>query len=161
MRNKPDIRDLVYYGSEVSKETIKETSLALLHDIDEGHMHPLQVAAQFKFMEDIISNVKEELRQRVVAEQTKHGKEVMSYQGASFDIREAGIKYDYSQCQCSIWNDLDSQIQNLIEQRKEREAFLKTLKQSLLYIDESTGEMITLYPAQRKSTTTYSISWKK
>ena len=161
MRNKPDIRDLVYYGTEVSKETIKETSLALLNDIDDGHMHPLQVAAQFKFVEDIISNVKEELRQRVVAEQTKHGKEVMSYQGASFDIREAGIKYDYSQCQCSIWNDLDSQIQKLTEQRKEREAFLKTLKERFTYIDESTGEIITLYPAQRKSTTTYSISWKK
>ena len=140
---------------------IKETSLALLNDIDEGHMHPLQVAAQFKFMEDIISNVKEELRQRVVAEQTKHGKEVMSYQGASFDIREAGIKYDYSQCQCSIWNDIDSQIQKLTEQRKEREAFLKTLKERFTYIDESTGEIITLHPPQRKSTTTYAISWKK
>ena len=98
MRNKPDIRDLVYYGSEVSKETIKETSLALLNDIDEGHMHPLQVAAQFKFIEDVIANVKEELRQRVIAEQDKYGKQVMTYHGATFEIKEAGIRYDYSEC---------------------------------------------------------------
>ena len=161
MSTKPDIRDIVYYSSDVTKETIKEQSMGLLKDLDEGHITPLKLAAQLKFMEDIISNVKEELRQRVVAEQTKHGKEAMSYQGASFDIREAGIKYDYSQCQCSIWNDIDSQIQKFTEQRKEREAFLKTLKERFTYIDESTGEIITLYPAQRKSTTTYAITWKK
>ena len=98
MTTKPDIRDIVYYGKEVSKESISETSLALLNDIDEGHMHPLQVAAQFKFIEDVISNVKEELRQRVIAEQDKYGKEKMTYHGASFDIKEAGVKYDYSDC---------------------------------------------------------------
>jgi len=161
MTRKPDIRDIVYYGTEVTKEDIKETSLALLNDIDEGHMHPLQVAAQFKFVEDVIANVKEELRQRVVAEQTKHGKEVMSYQGASFDIREAGIKYDYSQCNDTIWNNLKQQLDDLNHKMKEREAFLKTLKERFTYIDESTGEIITLHPPQRKSTTTYAISWKK
>lgn len=161
MRNKPDIRDIVYYGSEVNKDTIKETSLALLNDIDEGHMHPLQVAAQFKFVEDVIANVKEEVRQRVVAEQSKYGKERMTFHGATFDIKEAGIKYDYSHCEDDIWNDLDKQIQALTELRKEREAFLKTLKERFTYIDESTGEIITLYPPQKKSTTTYAITWKK
>ena len=161
MTTKPDIRDLVYYGSEVNKETIKETSLALLNDIDEGHMHPLQVAAQFKFVEDVISNVKEELRQRVIAEQDKYGKQAMTYHGATFEIKEAGIKYDYSQCQDEIWDDLKKQIDALNEQIKEREAFLKTLKERFTYIDESTGEIVTLYPPQRKSTTTYAITWNK
>ena len=161
MRNKPDIRDIVYYGSEVNKETIKETSLALLNDIDEGHMHPLQVAAQFKFVEDVISNVKEELRQRVIAEKDKYGKDDMTYHGATFDIKEAGVKYDYSHCDDTIWNDLKQQLDALNDKMKEREAFLKSLKERFTYIDESTGEIITLYPAQRKSTTTYAISWNK
>lgn len=161
MTTKPDIRDLVYYGSEVSKETIKETSLALLNDIDEGHMHPLQVAAQFKFIEDVMTNVKEELRQRVIAEQDKYGKQAMTYHGAIFDIKEAGIKYDYSQCQDVIWDDLRKQLDALNEQIKEREAFLKNLKERFTYIDESTGEIVTLYPPQKKSTTTYQVSWSK
>ena len=161
MRNKPDIRDLVYYGSEVSKETIKETSLALLNDIDEGHMHPLQVAAQFKFIEDVIANVKEELRQRVIAEQDKYGKQVMTYHGATFEIKEAGIRYDYSECDDTIWNDLKQQLDALNEQIKEREAFLKSLKERFTYIDESTGEIVTLYPPQKKSTTTYYTTWSK
>lgn len=161
MTTKPDIRDLVYYGSEVNKETIKETSLALLNDIDEGHMHPLQVAAQFKFVEDVISNVKEELRQRVIAEQDKYGKQAMTYHGATFEIKEAGIKYDYSHCNDVIWDDLKKQMDALNEQIKEREAFLKTLKERFTYIDESTGEIVTLYPPQKKSTTTYAITWSK
>jgi len=161
MRNKPDIRDIVYYGNVVNKEIIKETSLALLNDIDEGHMHPLQVAAQFKFVEEVITNVKEELRQRVIAEQDKYGKERMTFHGATFDIKEAGIKYDFSQCQDDIWNDIDKQIQALTEQRKEREAFLKTIKERFTYIDESTGEIVTINPPQKKSTTTYAITWNK
>jgi hypothetical protein len=161
MTTSPDIRDVVYYGKEVNKASIKEQSIALLKDMDEGHMHPLQVAAQFKFVEDVITNVKEELRQRVIAEQSKYGKERMTFHGATFDIKEAGIKYDYSQCDDTIWNDLKQQLDVLNQQMKEREAFLKSLKERLTYVDESTGEIVTIYPPQKKSTTTYSITWNK
>ena len=161
MSNQPDLRDVVYYGTTVTKESIKEQSINLLKDLDEGHITPLQLAAQLKFVEDIITNVKEELRQRVIAEQSKYGKDRMTYQGASFDIKEAGVKYDYSNCEDEIWNYIDKHIQELTEQRKEREAFLKTLKERFTFVDESTGEIVTIYPPQRKSTTTYSITWSK
>jgi hypothetical protein len=160
MSTRPDIRDIVYYGNEVTKELIKEQSIALLKDLDEGHITPLQLAAQLKFVEDIITNVKEELRQRVVSEQSKYGKEKMTYHGATFDIKEAGVKYDYSHCDDTIWNELKQQLDALNDKIKEREAFLKSLKERFTYIDESTGEIITLYPPQRKSTTTYSVLWK-
>ena len=81
MSNQPDLRDVVYYGTTVTKESIKEQSINLLKDLDEGHITPLQLAAQLKFVEDIITNVKEELRQRVIAEQSKYGKDRMTYQG--------------------------------------------------------------------------------
>ena len=161
MTTRPDIRDVVFYGTEVTKETIKEQSLALLKDLDEGHFSPLHLAAQLKFVEDVISNIKEEVRQRVIAEQDKYGKGDMTYYGARFDIKEAGVKYDYSHCNDVIWDDLKKQMDALNEQIKEREAFLKTLKERFTYIDESTGEIVTLYPPQRKSTTTYAITWNK
>lgn len=161
MDTKPDIRDVVFYATEVTKETIKEQSFALLKDLDEGHISPLQLASQLKFVEDIITNVKEELRQRVCAEQSKYGKERMTYKGADFDIKEAGIKYDYSHCNDTIWDGLKQQLDDYNVKMKEREAFLKTLKERFTYIDDSTGEIITLYPPQKKSTTTYSITWKK
>jgi len=161
MTTQPDIRDVVYYGKEVNKTSIKEQSIALLNDLDEGHITPLQLAAQLKFVEDVITNLKEELRQRVIAEQSKYGKERMTFHGATFDIKEAGIKYDFSHCEDAIWNDIDKKMQMLTERRKEREAFLKTLKERFTYVDESTGEIITIYPPQKKSTTTYAITWSK
>ena len=161
MSNQPDLRDVVYYGTTVTKESIKEQSINLLKDLDEGHITPLQLAAQLKFVEDIITNVKEELRQRVIAEQDKYGKERMSYHGATFDIKEAGVKYDFSKCEDVIWNDIDKKMQMLTERKKEREAFLKTIKERFTFVDESTGEIITIYPPQKKSTTTYSITWNK
>jgi len=161
METKPDIRDVVFYGTEITKETIKEQSIALLKDLDEGHFSPLHIAAQLKFIEDVITNIKEEVRQRVVAEKDKYGKDAMTYHGATFDIKEAGVKYDYSHCNDTIWDDLKQQLDTLNQQMKEREAFLKSLKERLTYVDESTGEIITIYPPQKKSTTTYAITWKK
>jgi hypothetical protein len=161
MTTQPDIRDVVYWGNTVSKETIKEHSINLLADLDNGYITPLQLAAQLKYFEDIIANVKEEVRQRVVAEQSKYGKERMTFKGATFDIKEAGIKYDYSNCDDTIWNDLKQQLNDLNDKMKEREAFLKTLKERFTYVDESTGEIVTIYPPQKKSTTTYAITWSK
>lgn len=161
MTTRPDIRDVVFYGTEVTKESIKEQSLALLKDLDEGHFSPLHLAAQLKFVEDVITNIKEEVRQRVIAEQDKYGKGDMTYYGARFDIKEAGVKYDFTECNDDIWNDIYQQMEALNEKRKEREAFLKTLKERFTYIDESTGEIVTIYPPQRKSTTTYAITWNK
>jgi hypothetical protein len=161
MTTQPDIRDVVYWGNSVSKETIKEHSFNLLKDLDNGYITPLQLAAQLKYFEDVIANVKEEVRQRVVAEQSKYGKERMTFKGATFDIKEAGIKYDYSNCDDTIWNDLKQQLNDLNEKMKEREAFLKSLKERLTYVDESTGEIVTIYPPQKKSTTTYAITWSK
>ena len=161
MTTKPDIRDVVYWGNTVSKETIKEHSINLLADLDNGYITPLQLAAQLKYFEDIIANVKEEVRQRVVAEQSKYGKERMTFKGATFDIKEAGVKYDYSHCNDTIWDDLKQQLNDLNDKMKEREAFLKSLKERLTYVDESTGEIVTIYPPQKKSTTTYAITWSK
>jgi len=161
MTTKPDIRDVVYWGNTVSKETIKEHSINLLADLDNGYITPLQLAAQLKYFEDIIANVKEEVRQRVVAEQSKYGKERMTFKGATFDIKEAGVKYDYSNCDDTIWNDLKQQLDDLNDKMKEREAFLKSLRERLTYVDESSGEIVTIYPPQKKSTTTYAITWKK
>ena len=85
----------------------------------------------------------------------------MTFKGATFDVKEAGIKYDFSKCEDVIWNDIDKKMQMLTERKKEREAFLKSLKERFTYVDESTGEIITLYPPQKKSTTTYAITWSK
>ena len=63
--------------------------------------------------------MKEELRQRVIAEQDKYGKQVMTYHGATFETKEGGIRYDYSDCNDTIWNDLKQQLDALNEQIKE------------------------------------------
>lgn len=159
MTTKPDVRDIIYYGDEITKTQSKEHSIALLQMLDEGHLGPLQLAVQIKYMEDVFLYIKEELRQRVIAEKDKYGKDEMTYKGVLFEVKESGVKYDYSKCEDFIWNEINEQIHTLTEQRKEREAFLKTLKERFTYIDQSTGEIITLYPPQRKSTTTYFQTW--
>ena len=73
-----------------------------------------------------------------------------------------GVKYDYSNCNHPRLNDIYNQIEALDKERKEIEKFLQSIKASMVIADESTeGEMITIYPPVKKSTTTPVFTFKK
>ena len=105
---------------------------------------------------------KEKLREYVINELSKYQKgQDITKHGATFQLKEAGVSYDYSGCGHAQYNELKQQIAILNEQCKEIEKFLRTIKDSMTVVDESTGEIITIHAPIRRSTTTYSIGWNK
>jgi PHP family Zn ribbon phosphoesterase len=126
----------------------------------EGVINPLDLALQIKFIEDVIANFKEKLREEVILELSKYGKDDCSKFNGKFEVREMGVKYDFHDCNDSIYNDLTQKINELIDQRKEREKFLKSLKNSECIVNQSTGEIVTIFPPKKSSTTSYAIKWK-
>lgn len=59
------------------------------------------------------------------------GKEGIENHSAKIITKEVGIKYDYSVCNDDEWNVINTRIEQLTEQRKERELFLKSIKQPI------------------------------
>jgi len=79
-----------------------------------------------------------------------------SVNGAKLEAREVGTVYDYTGD--PVWVQLNGEIKGLQSKLKEREAFLKTLKEPLTTVDHDTGEAITITPPVKRSTTALVIT---
>lgn len=158
-----DITDHVMQSDpDVSRSMIIDHAKSLLQLIEEGHIDALSVAMQMKYLQDVMELAKEKLREYVINELSKYQKgQDITKHGATFQLKEAGVSYDYSGCGHAQYNELKQQIAILNEQCKEIEKFLRTIKDSMTVVDESTGEIITIHAPIRRSTTTYSIGWNK
>lgn len=66
--------------------------------------------------------------------------EVYTLHGVELTETMNGVRYDFSNCNDSEWDDLNAQIKALDAQKKEREKFLKTLTKPMA--DPATGEVI-------------------
>lgn len=81
----------------------------------------------------------------------KHGKTTRQY-GAEFQIKETGVKYDYSICDDSELDELDINIKELTEKKKIREKFLKSIKGEVF---DNNG--VKLNAPSKKSTTSVTV----
>ena len=79
--------------------------------------------------------------------------------GAKYQVKEAGTKYDYSQCNDPFYDELQAAAISADEKLKARAIFLQSLPTSgMIITDPLTGETYTAYPPSKSSTTTVSIT---
>lgn len=153
---------------ETSKQDRADFAEAVLTDIEDGKTDPLKVMVQLKSAEHLIktlldketnANISSRFKALVVESAEKQGGKQFSAFNAKFQIKEAGTVYDYSQTNDAEILSLKAQEKELKERIKEREKFLQMLPlKGITSIDEETGEVITIYPPARTSTTTIAVT---
>lgn len=143
-----------------SKQQVEVFSSQIKESLVSGDVEPLELAVYFKSIEKTIESVKETLSDMALQEAEKYGKGKFEFKGAEIQVKELGTKYDYSQTGDVEWERLTSEKQAIESRIKERETLLKSLTGSLTVVNEDTGEMETIYPPIKKSTTGISISLK-
>ena len=146
----------------VTKQVINDYAMDIIKSIQEGNMNAIDAAIRVKFMEDLIAAMKEKLRGYVLEDLSKYskGEDIVKY-NANFAVKETGVKYDFHNCKDPEWDELTQQINILSDQRKDREKFLKTLQKTIDMLDQETGEVISINPPIKSSTTSYAITWNK
>lgn len=122
--------------------------LACVEEILSGVHNPLDVELLLKNLEETIKSIRanEQVKEAILFELNKYAEKTIDYGIATITKKQA-VSYDYSND--AIWNELKEKI-------KERESLLKTIKEPVA--DTTTGAIIE--PALKKSTDTYSISFK-
>ena len=147
-----------------SKENQLSFVQSIVNRVVEGEETAINTAARLKFMSDAFKDASEQLKPYVIDEAMKYDSKesIIAIGGYDVKITEMGVKYDFSECNHPRLTEVVKAIDKLNEERKEIEAFLKTVKKSMLIADESTGgEEITIYPPSKKSTTTPVFTFKK
>jgi hypothetical protein len=83
-----------------------------------------------------------------------------SLQHAKFEVKEMGIKYDYSVCNDEMLQKLQAIADETDKQIKERQTFLKTVPDKGLEVVTTEGEVVTIYKPNKTSTTTVVVNLK-
>ena len=145
-------------------ETSKAERATFVNDVvsrlESGQADPIKVHLQVKAMEDVVKclNDNKEYKTLLLDAAEKNGKKFTAY-NAEFNIREVGVKYDYSQCNDVELNQLQAQMDEINEKLKAKQKFLQTVPQAgmdILFSDE----LVKVYPPSKTSTTSVAVTLK-
>lgn len=142
-----------------TKEQRQQFANEVLSAIKDGDVNPLDLHINIKKMEDTIKQItsSEEYMSLVLDEVEKYGEKSIEKNNAKIEIKEVGVKYDYSMCDDATYNDLDAQKKQVEVKIKERQKFLQLIPEGGT-VDPETGGMV--YRAARTSTTSAVITLK-
>jgi hypothetical protein len=142
-----------------TKQQIETFAYSLEQGLINGQIIASDLLRFQKAMEKVFEKIKPTLIENALNEISNFEKNPV-IKGSEFSIVEAGVKYDYSECNDIEYNTLTTQIEALKSTLKDRETFLKSIKQPMQMIDENSGEVFTIYPPKKSSTTTLKVTFK-
>lgn len=148
---------------ETNKDQRQSFALSVVDAIEQGRVDPLKAHLQVKCMEDIIKLINSNtIYKKAVLEQAEqYGQKSFQFNNAKIEIKEVGVKYDFSQTGDIIYHELLKKQSELEKQIKDREAMLKTVSEKGLVITEQeTGETFTVYPPAKSSSTSVVVTLK-
>jgi hypothetical protein len=142
-----------------TKQQIETFAHSLEQGLNNGQIIASDLLRFQKAMEKVFEKIKPTLIENALNEISQYEKNSV-IKGSEFSIVEAGVKYDYSNCNDPVYNEHFQTLENAKERLKERETFLKCIKEPMHFINEDTGEAITLYPPKKSSSTTLKVTFK-
>lgn len=135
----------------------------IVQRIDNGEVDPLIVHLQLKCMEDIIKviNSNSSYKNAILEASQQQGQKTFQFHNSKFEIKEVGVKYDFSKCEDIVLAKLHKQLEDLSAEVKARETMLKTVSEKgMIVTDPETGETFTVYPPAKSSTTSVAVTLK-
>jgi hypothetical protein len=113
-----------------TKEQVQHYTRLIRDAVLEGEVDPLDFISQVTALETLFKGLKDDIliKDVVLTEAEKYKEKSFEHGYAKFQVKEVGVKYDFSVCQDSDYEKLTVELNQLTEQKKQREAFLKTIQ---------------------------------
>lgn len=155
------MKELQLSNWQPSKSEIERVANEMVQGIIDGNAETDKALLTIRAIRVAMESAEDKIKDQVIDELHRRGKEGFDVYGAKVNLKELGVKYDFENCKDPEWLIFNIQIKKLTELRKEREVFLKSLTKSMTIVDEDTGEVLTINPPIRQSTTSYTITFAK
>jgi len=120
--------------------------------VKEGNESPLKVLIQLKAMERASERIRKEIMVNALTEAEKFPGTKFEFLGNDIEKAEFGTKYDYASSGDPVYNQRLKILEDAAAQLKERETFLRAVKEPFNLLDEGTGEVSIITPPHKKST---------
>ena len=148
--------------NHTTKEERTQVVREIFQELLEGRINPMELHIRMKCLEEVVKQLTSmpAYKAIVLDDAEKHGKS-FQYHNAKVDIREVGVKYDYSQCGSAELDTMYRQQELIAAEIKELETYHKGLPSSgIQVLNPSTGEVETHYPPAKTSTTSVAVTLK-
>ena len=135
-----------------TKAEVESFSNNLINSIQWGEVDPLELDGRLKALEEMIKKVRssEEMTENILTEAEKYGQKTFDAGKYKHQIKEVGVKYDFSDCGDSEYQDILDSLKFMQDKKKAREIFLKAIEED----QEVFGsDGVQLLPPVKKSTT--------
>ena len=129
----------------------------------EGEVNPIETYIKARSMLEALKIVTDDdrIKDLVITEVEKYGNKA-EFNSANLQVKDVGVKYDYSVCNDQIYNDLLYMLNDIKEQIKIREKFLSKIpSEGTTIVYEQTGEVRTIYPPIKQGSQGITITFKK
>lgn len=123
---------------------------SIIESVKNGEVDALKVHMQLKAMEIATERIKKEIRDNVLTAADKFPGDKFEFMGNEVQKCDVYTEYDFGVCKDSVWEQRDAIAKAAIDQRKEREAFLKAIKGHQDIVTED-GEGVRIFPPLKKS----------
>ena len=141
-----------------TKDEIQNFSIKIISELESGMIKPLDLLKQIKCFEKVIEQTKDTLLKMAREEAEKYGAKSFEYKGVKIELAEVGTKYDYSQCNDFVLAKVSEDLSKLNESKKQRETFLKSLKEPISLVDEESGDITQVLPPIKSSTSSLKVT---
>jgi hypothetical protein len=136
---------------------VAKFSKLLIQSVKSGDVNPIQLIVQLHALTKVYEEVREEIEENVLKEAEKFPEKVIERFGARIEKSEVGTRYNYCASKDIEWERLDSEFKTIERKRKEREEFLRALREPMTAVNEETGEVYKIMPPFKTSKSGFKI----
>ena len=139
-----------------SNKTELENLAGLLFEKSEGYEMELYIFAKKL---EFLSKAIQEISNETALNEADKLKGSILY-GSEINVRETGVKYDFSKCGYSAYNNLFLKKKEVESEMKTMESLLKAISKPTTIVDDATGEILEVKPPLRSAGTSIVLTIK-
>lgn len=133
-------------------------SSLIIESVKNGEVNPIEVLVILKAFAKVSERVIDEIQDDFVKEGNLYPEKTFELFGAKIEKTEVGTKYIYDNCEDPIYKSRLEISDESAKQLKERQDFLKGLKEPMNIVIEETGEVVRVRPPAKTSTTSLKVT---
>lgn len=142
----------------IDKTTAAEMAQLIISAIENGDVNALNLKIKIKAIENVIETIKPILDKEARSIAELEGAKSFTRLGSTVKLQETGVRYDYSLCGDPYHKYLSEKFDEAKANKEKREKYLKALDKPETIVDQHSGEIVTIYPPIKTSTSSVVIT---
>lgn len=141
-------------------QQIARFSKLLIEDVYNGNVNPLELLVMLRALERVSETVLDAIQSNIDSAKDQYSEKTFDVLGATLEKSEVGVRYKYETAKDIEWERRKAGVDAAMSLLKEREEFLRTLREPLTAVDTDSGEVFTISPPLKTSKSGVKVFFK-